>query len=344
MNFFKIRIPGQPPTAGCSDLLVEDVDTPDTPGFIYSEFEENPCIYLIPTDRTSLSDEEVSRWSHENDLQSEMYMPFIKESTPKEIHLSVIKQLREATTRWISSRYPHTKAIASRTLRTVCRLSPSVIFNLLCEKYPSACVFLFSTRRHGTWIGATPEIILTSEVGRLLSVSLAGTRPASCRHESRREWDLKNIEEQAIVTDFITSTFKAYGLIPMTKGPDTKKAGPVEHLYTEICAEGICKNFLLLKSLCPTPALSGFPREAAIEAIRNSERDPRQCYGGLIGIVREDGSFSTFANLRSGRLDTPKQQIELHAGGGITPLSDAEKEWEETEIKLSTLQKIIVFR
>ncbi len=350
MNFFKIRLPGRDIESGFSEKILE-IDSDNyvprnnlnrTPGFIYSEFKESPELYLIPSGHNGFPDQnnkftdcQADRWAYDNDLESEKINPFVTESTSHEEHIAVIEHLKSKTMEWRTGETPFTKAIASRISRESIDISPSEMFRRLCEGYPEACVFLFSTSIHGTWIGASPEIILNRVGNKINTVSLAGTKwnPAE-------NWDKKNIDEQKIVTDFILETFRDFGLDPKSEGPVTLNAGPVSHLYTRIWANGTLNNFELLRHLCPTPALSGYPRGKAILAINQFETAPRQCYGGLIGLLEANGDFFTYANLRSGRFDSPRGAIELRAGGGITPLSEPEREWVETERKFETLRRI----
>ncbi|MDE5843407.1 MAG: chorismate-binding protein, partial [Muribaculaceae bacterium] len=203
----------------------------------------------------------------------------------------------------------------------------------------------------------------------LHTLSMAGTRWAD---EESADWDEKNREEQGIVTDFITRTLRNAGLTSELYGPYTLNAGPVEHLATDIRASADKDTgFGLISRLSPTPALSGFPRSESIEFINryenitlfqremesnmpegrdckeknsnvgDSKKCTRQCYGGVIGYTLPTDDFYSFANLRSGRLYTPGNKIILYAGGGITLRSNPEKEWEETEHKLSTLRNLI---
>lgn len=349
MNFYLIRLPGEDIASASSVRLLEDFDQKmianadgsQEEGFIYSEFKEFPDIFLIPADNKSFSDKDVKEWALENDRLSAEKFPFIPDSSEKEQHIETIIILRSKTIEW-QSKGIRSKVIASRISREKCPVTPSELFNRLCKTYPDACVFLFSTSRHGTWIGASPEIILSVGNNSIRTISLAGTRwNQNMADIENPEWDLKNIEEQQIVTDFLVYSLKKFGFSPVTDGPRTLKAGPVEHIATFITSEGKPTDFSLLRHLCPTPALSGFPRREAIEAIIEAEKYPRECYGGMIGLLRPSGEYITYANLRSGRFDTTNQAIELHAGGGITPLSDPEVEWEETENKLSTLRKVI---
>ena len=75
-------------------------------------------------------------------------------------------------------------------------------------------------------MGASPEMLLSSSDGSLHTVALAGTRLAG----TEEAWDVKNIEEQELVVDFIMSAME--GLAPEKGSTFTRVAGPVEHLCT----------------------------------------------------------------------------------------------------------------
>ncbi|MDE6272719.1 MAG: chorismate-binding protein [Muribaculaceae bacterium] len=327
--------------SGHSESLIKDVKGPDYSGFIYSEFKNYPEIYLIPSPLhhyTQFSNEEAEEWISENEIKESS--SFFQ--TPDDNYRSLVRRCIDLTRQWDSFESTDmgngcSKVVVSRVSRQKCAISPLELFGRLNEAYPSACVFIFSTNLHGTWIGASPEPILQVSDGKISSLSLAGTR----WDDNEEEWDIKNIQEQAIVTKFIASGFAKFGLNPTLNGPFTLKAGPVMHLATEISAQGELEDFRLLRYLCPTPALSGFPREKAIAEIMTGEQPHRSCYGGLIGWVNNNRNYSSYANLRSGRYDLLSSSIDLRAGGGITHLSQPEKEWEETEKKLQTLIKFI---
>ena len=55
--------------------------------------------------------------------------------------------------------------------------SPLATFVNACTSYPRMMISLVHTPVTGTWIGSTPEIILSAERGRWHTVSLAGTMP-----------------------------------------------------------------------------------------------------------------------------------------------------------------------
>ncbi len=330
LNFYLYRLPEDREVRfGCSARTLPPAVSD---GFLISPFDGNSKgTLLIPAD---MSDpEEIKAWSgYKPDAQ--MLYPVPTASTTREEHRALVEEIRRRLA------FSGGKTVAARVIRTGKAIEVAGSFEALCEAYPRAFVFCFRTPQSGIWIGATPETLLIRQGKRLRTMALAGTRPTG----TRGEWDKKNIEEQAIVTRFIRDTFIDEGFSEVSVGERvTRQAGPVEHLCTTIEADGGSGDALrTARRLSPTPALSGFPREEALRAIRDTERFSRGYYGGFAGPVSADGDMSLFVNLRSA-LATHDDTV-LFAGGGILAESDPDTEWTETEIKASTLQKIIEFQ
>ncbi len=207
----------------------------------------------------------------------------------------------------------------------------------LAKAYPQSCAFIFHTKATGTWMGATPEILLQRTNNQVFAHSLAGTRLAA----ETGKWGAKEIDEQQIVTDEIVQNFSDFGLQEiLTEKAKTKMAGPVAHLFTKVSAEISTEKraIELAKKLHPTPAVGGLPQQKSINFIRERENYNRQFYTGFFG-VEENKSARFYVNLRSMQLF--KNGVVLYAGGGITSSSNPEAEWDETERKLQTLLQII---
>lgn len=210
-------------------------------------------------------------------------------------------------------------------------------FESLALRYPDAFVFLVSVPGKMTWMGATPEILLKQERQEVMTMSLAGTRKAGCREE----WGGKEVEEQRIVTEYIAGLLQKEGAWGV-EGPFTKRAGGVEHLCTFFKKSGhlsLADVEQLRKRLHPTPAVGGFPLHKALEIIRREEGMHRRYYAGYVGPWFRNGCFQWYVNLRS--MELFHDAVRLYVGGGITALSDAEKEWEETVMKSRTLMDVI---
>jgi len=206
------------------------------------------------------------------------------------------------------------------------------LFEELCETYPNALVYLISGKEIGTWIGATPEILLEVHKGYLFSVALAGTK----KTEDQSEWTEKEKVEQEIVSDYIRDICIKKKLKNLEiEGPYDSQAGPVTHLRSDISAEmnGV-NSWEMARALHPTPAVAGFPKNQSLSLISTVEPHRRELYTGIIGLISPD-SAKLFVNLRCAQVQ--ENTLFLYLGGGYTPQSIPELEWVETENKSKTL-------
>lgn len=210
-------------------------------------------------------------------------------------------------------------------------------FVALCKTYPHAFVFLFKTIDTNFWMGATPEIILCNDNGKGTTMSLAGTRKAN----TNAPWSEKEIEEQNIVTDYIKHSIENNSLHYNISETFTQNAGNIEHLCNKFQIELKSKTTdnHLLSELHPTPAISGYPKEKAIEYLIKNEPHKRKFYGGYCGPKLNENTYNYYVILRC--LEFNSIEYCLYAGGGITNESNPIKEWEEINNKMTTLKDII---
>ena len=225
------------------------------------------------------------------------------------------------------------KAVLSRTKNVDFEISKSnELFEYLETKYPTAFVYLISSEHFGTWLGCSPEILLDADKNKCKTVSLAATKPS----ESNDEWTIKEKDEQQYVTDFMINQLSNIQVHNINlDGPYPFVAGPVKHLKTDITFD-INKNTAIeiAKKINPSPAVSGYPQDLAIELISKSEKNKRSLYTGFIG-VDSDKTTNLFVNLRCCQLFSDK--AVLYLGGGYTKDSIIIDEWNETEHKSKTL-------
>jgi menaquinone-specific isochorismate synthase len=110
----------------------------------------------------------------------------------------------------------------------------------------------------------------------------------------------------------------------------------VQHLKRKIYASlspGV-NGVHLLGALQPTAAVAGLPREEALQYILSNEPFCRGWYAGSMGYISHQKAEFCVA-IRSASM--MGNQINLYAGAGILPGSDAEFEWQELDRKMSTL-------
>ena len=326
MNWFAYRLPGKNRIeTGCSDSLKEGLGTP---GFAIAPFDGNADgIFTIPYDSQD------GLFTIPSDCEKDTLYPFPETETDKNLHNSAVRQIKKQINDGVLD-----KCVLARVIVRKEQIALHSTFQELCTAYPEAFVFCFHTTPSGTWIGASPEILLEKSGNRLTTMALAGTRPTY----SSEEWDDKNIGEQKIVTSFLSAKMKEAGLEPIIGKTRTHNAGPVEHLRTIISAEvdttdekaGLLQAIKTARALSPTPALAGYPRKRAMQFIGDIEDFERGYYGGFCGPVAENGDFFFGVNLRSARVE--RDRFCIYAGGGIMKESDPDSEWTETERKAST--------
>jgi len=203
-----------------------------------------------------------------------------------------------------------------------------------------------SSSETGTWLGASPELLVSVANNKFKTVALAGTLPYLPDVNIKSvAWTQKEIEEQALVCRYIISCFKKIRLREYEEqGPKTTVAGNVMHLKTEYEVDMQATNFpqlgsVMLKLLHPTSAVCGMPLDKALEFLKENEGYQRQFYSGYLGPVNINKESQIFVNLRCMQIFAEK--IRLYAGAGVTADSIAEQEWTETEMKMLNLQKII---
>jgi len=240
------------------------------------------------------------------------------------------------------------KIVTSRAIEVALpsHFQPMVLFETLCQAYPHAFISLVSIPGIGTWLGASPEILLTLNNQALNTIALAGTQAYQPHLPLPTvEWGEKEIVEQALVSDYIRQFLTRLNLKYFNEnGPETVAAGNVVHLKTSFTIEEEPARLLrignnILNSLHPTSAVCGMPKREALDFILAHEGYDREFYAGYLGPIWIDGQSSLFVNLRCMQL-LEKTAI-LYAGAGITPDSDPHAEWRETELKSKTLLSIL---
>ena len=218
--------------------------------------------------------------------------------------------------------------------------SPLEAFITACNSSPRMMISLSHTPVSGTWLGSTPEIILSGEGNTWNTVALAGTMPMQ-GEVMPTEWHKKEQDEQAFVSEYINKVIKKFSSKIAIKGPYTTRAGQLVHLRTDF-QFGLKKTSELgnlLDALHPTPAVCGLPKDKAYDFIIENEGYDRKYYSGIIGWLDPNGHTTLYVNLRC--LNVIGNYATLYAGGGILPSSDANSEWEETQHKMKTIKLVI---
>jgi isochorismate synthase len=220
-------------------------------------------------------------------------------------------------------------------------------FYRLCDKHPNAFVSLVSSPETGTWLGASPELLVSIDAqDKFKTIALAGTLPYTTGINLKSvAWTQKEIEEQALVCRYIINCFKKIRVREYAEhGPRTVVAGNLLHLRTDYEIDLKEVNFpqlgsVMLKLLHPTSAVCGMPHIPAMDFLQKNEGYDREFYSGFLGPVNFEGESKLFVNLRCIQLF--EKSAKIYAGAGVTADSDPIKEAEEVEMKIQTLNQII---
>ncbi|MBP6460709.1 MAG: chorismate-binding protein [Crocinitomicaceae bacterium] len=314
-DFLAYRFPNQA-IETCSGSIVEIDNLNDVDGFVFSDFEARTFYqFQIKNNHVKTSNYHVYPYTpyvyttREYILQAHSFLNGINQLQLDKAIFSRIKSVH----------FPIEKAFE--------------LFESLCETYPKACVYLVSSEYLGTWIGASPEILMESHNNYIFTMSLAGTKKTSQKDVA---WGEKELNEQDLVTQFIQNQFEISDVQDIELvGPYDFEAGPVIHLRTDISGR-LEPNKIgdLIQQLHPTPAVSGLPREQALQLIASVEAHDRFLYAGIIGFI-SPSQTKLYVNLRCAQLQ--KDKAYLYLGGGFTPASIPEFELDETENKSKTL-------
>lgn len=220
---------------------------------------------------------------------------------------------------------------------------PVTLFDTLCQRYAHAFVSLVAVPGVGTWIGASPELLLSVDDTSLRTMALAGTQPrpdpAIDPHSVR--WGEKEVVEQELVSRYVRNFFHDAGYTHFVEqGPQTVTAGKVFHLQSSFHidlpeAERLALANQVLSELHPTSAVCGMPRREALSFIVEHEGYDRSFYSGFLGPVFLDCRSTLYVNLRCMQLF--EDSATLYVGGGITADSDPVAEWMETVVKSQTI-------
>jgi len=235
----------------------------------------------------------------------------------------------------------YVKLVLARSIEMPCESARQAIslFKQACIRYPDAFVSLFSAPPCGTWLAATPEVLIEGDnTSGWHTIALAGTKQIA----DTTPWDEKNKHEQRIVAEYIAQCAQAYSTGMVTQqGPRTVQAGHLQHLRTDFYFNLDSPQQLphLIDSLHPTPAVCGLPKEAACGFITAHEGLGRGYYSGYCGIHNAGGATHLYVTLRCMQLQADR--CVLYAGGGIVPDSREETEWQETAAKLQTMATLL---
>ena len=194
--------------------------------------------------------------------------------------------------------------------------------------------------------GASPEVHVSVKEGLASMKPIAGTR----RRGESRDQDLeleaelredpKEKAEHLMLVDLARNDLgrvSAPGSVRVDNFMDVERFARVMHIVSRVSGkldtgqDGVDA----LRATFPAGTVSGAPKIRAIETLDGMEPHRRGFYAGVVGYLEPGGNLDSCITIRSA---VKKDGVfQLQAGAGIVFDSDPEKEYDETEAKLSAL-------
>ena len=230
------------------------------------------------------------------------------------------------------------QVVLSQRFERPTRADPFTIYRALRMVNPSPYMF-FLQFGDLYLVGASPEMLVRVEGGRVTTRPIAGTRPRGrTRHEDHALEqqllaDEKERAEHLMLVDLARNDIGRIARVGTVRVPrfmQVEHYSHVMHIVSEV--EGELAHGLgpvdALKACFPAGTVSGAPRVRAMQIISELERDRRGPYAGAVGYIGYDGNMDTAITIRTAVI---KQGVAfVQAGAGIVADSVPSTEYMET--------------
>ena len=227
---------------------------------------------------------------------------------------------------------------------------PFDVYRALRSVNPSPYMYYLRFDTGTTLVGASPEILVTEERGKVRIRPIAGTRP---RGETPEQDDAlaaelladeKERAEHIMLVDLARNDIGRvceYGSVSVDQLMLIERYSHVMHIVSNVTGTlAAGKNaFDLLRATFPAGTLSGAPKVRAMQIIEASEPTRRGTYGGAIGYFSYSGNLDACITLRTALVKDGK--VHVQAGGGIVADSQVEAEYRETVNKSGAVRRAV---
>ena len=234
------------------------------------------------------------------------------------------------------------QVVLSQRLEQKATVAPFDLYRSLRIINPSPYMYFLQCRDLSI-IGASPEMLVRVDDGRVETRPIAGTRrrgrtkDEDDRLEDELRQDPKERAEHLMLVDLGRNDLGricSYGSIGVEEYMSVEKYSHVMHLVTSV--KGKLRSGLsqidALFSCFPAGTLSGAPKVRAMQIISELEQLRRSVYGGTVAYIDFSGNLDSCIAIRT--VVMRGDVIRFQAGAGIVYDSKPEREYEETLEKL----------
>ena len=200
----------------------------------------------------------------------------------------------------------------------------------------------FVQEANTTLLSQSPELFVERTGDCLRAMPMKGTASAQTESAEQLASDPKNRAENIMIVDLLRNDLSRIAMPGSVTVPDlfqVKQHGNVLQMTSTIEARAKANVSLraIMNAVFPCGSVTGAPKKRSMEIIQELENTPRDYYCGALGWLDPNGDFAFSVPIRTLSLDSAlpskPRHFTLGIGAGITIDSDAEKEWQECQIK-----------
>lgn len=215
----------------------------------------------------------------------------------------------------------------------------AALHRLLMRDNPAPFAFMLRVPELDLHIAsASPELFLSRQQSLLVSGPIKGT--------GRTHADLtdKDRAENVMIVDLVRNDLAQVSAVGTVEVPDLllEESHPgLVHLVSHVSGRLIPGTTWeqIFDATFPPGSITGAPKSTAVKLISTLEPVSRSWYCGAMGWVdADDDSAGLSVGIRSFWLEG--DELCFGTGAGITWLSDAGREWQETELKAAHLTAV----
>jgi anthranilate synthase component 1 len=241
------------------------------------------------------------------------------------------------------------QVVGSQRFSAPVKASPLDIYRAVRNVNPSPYLFLLELDGFAL-VGASPELHIRCEEGKVEIRPIAGTRPRGKNSEEdaalEKELlaDPKERAEHVMLVDLARNDIGRvcdFGSVSVKDLMFIERYSHVMHIVSQVEGKLSAEktNYDLMRATFPAGTVSGAPKIRAMQIISELEQTTRGTYAGAVGYFSFNGNLDTCITIRTALIKDGKAFVQ--AGGGWVNDSTPEGEYQETINKSMAMRKAI---
>ncbi|HUZ06249.1 MAG TPA: anthranilate synthase component I [Candidatus Paceibacterota bacterium] len=241
------------------------------------------------------------------------------------------------------------QVVGSQRFSAPVTASPMDVYRAVRSINPSPYMFLLELDGFAL-VGASPEVHVRCEEGKVEIRPIAGTRPRGKNSdedlalEKELLADPKERAEHVMLVDLARNDIGrvcGFGSVVVKDLMVIERYSHVMHIVTQVEGKLSAGKTLydLMRATFPAGTVSGAPKIRAMQIISELEQTVRGPYAGAVGYFSFNGNLDTCITIRTALLKDGNAYVQ--AGGGWVNDSVPENEFQEAVNKSKAMRKAI---